>query len=253
MALETYELDKKMLEYSISQFRNIPEYVKICEAFCVGLGSIQNSVDYLSDMIDKDKAQGVWLDYIGWLVGNIREEYIDTSKFFCVNETHTVNGEPAGDINVSKFFYFPRLSSEGGVSTNLSDELFKEQIDAKIFYNISNGTREDNIRIIKKLVNADKVIIQNYADKPLELQPMELEISVYGDNILSQNIKSRIESVLANGVSIHGDVNIYENLSYETIESMVNEIVEMNNISEVDPDYTYVYIDDDLDEILEID
>ena len=63
MALETYELDKKMLEYSISQFRNIPEYVKICEAFAVGLGTIQSGVDYLSDMLDVDKAEGVWLIY----------------------------------------------------------------------------------------------------------------------------------------------------------------------------------------------
>ncbi|MBO7527453.1 MAG: DUF2612 domain-containing protein [Clostridia bacterium] len=95
MALLTYELDKKMLEYSISQFRNIPEYVKMCEAFAVGLGSIQSAVDYLSDMIDVDKAEGIWLDYIGWLVGVKRTDLTDTSAFFCTN---------AEDVNKEKYF-----------------------------------------------------------------------------------------------------------------------------------------------------
>ena len=47
MSLETYKLDKKMLEYSISQFRSVPEYVKICEAFTIGAESIQNAINYL--------------------------------------------------------------------------------------------------------------------------------------------------------------------------------------------------------------
>lgn len=236
MTLQTYELDKKMLEYSISQYRGVPEYVKICEAFCVGLNSIQNGINYLSNMIDKDKAEGIWLDYIGWLVGSVREEYINTSDFFCAN---------AEDVNVPKRFYFPNLSNQAGATTSLGDVLFQGQINAKIAYNVSNGTREDNIRIIKSLVNADKVVITNYA-------PMELEIAVYGQNILTTNIKSRIESVLAPGVSIHGDVMVYNNLSYEEIERLINGIVEMTNISEPDPNYEYIDIDEDLDYILEI-
>ena len=191
MSLETYELDKKMLEYSISQFRAIPEYVKMCEAFAVGLESIQSGVDYLSNMIDKDKAEGVWLDYIGALLGEVRGEQIDTSQFFCVN---------AEDVNKPKRFYFPGISLSG-VST-LSDALFQGQINAKIAYNISNGTREDNIRIIKPLVNAEKVVIEN-------VSPMELKITLYGDDILTNNIKSRIENVLAPGVGVYGDIIIH--------------------------------------------
>lgn len=236
MALETYELDKKMLEYSISQFRNVPEYVKMCESFAVGLGTIQDSVDYLSNMLDIDKSEGIWLEYIGALVGQAKSQVIDTDKFFCVN---------AEDVNKSKRFYFPSLSSNSGGISDLSDDLFRGQIKAKIAYNTSNGTREANIRIIKQLVNADKVIIENYA-------PMELEISLYGDNIITTDIKSRIEKVLAPGISIHGDVIIYDNLSYETIEQGINSIVEMTNISEPDPNYEYIDIDEDLDYILEI-
>ena len=143
-ALETYELDKKMLEYSISQYRVVPEYVKICEAFCVGLSSIQNGVDYLSDMIDLNKAEGIWLDNIGQLVGQTRSQMIDTDQFFCVN---------AEDVNKLKRFYFPSLSDRNGGVSDLSDNLFYGQIKAKIAYNISDGTRESNIKIIKQMVN----------------------------------------------------------------------------------------------------
>jgi hypothetical protein len=191
-----------MLEYSISQFRAIPEYVKMCEAFAVGLDSIQNGIDYLSDMIDKDKAEGVWLDYIGILVGQKRGEYVDTDQFFCVN---------AEDVNKPKKFYFPGISSSLGNASTLSDELFQGQINAKIAYNISNGTREDNIRIIKPLVNADKVVIEN-------VSPMELKITVYGKNVITNNIKERIESILAPGVGVYGEVIVID--ANDTIEDI---------------------------------
>lgn len=305
MTLETLQLDKKMLEYSISEFRNIPEYVKICEAFAVGAETIQNTTNYLSNMIDKDKAQGVWLDYIGWLVGEIREEYIDSEEFFCVNETHeqvlyawTSSGDAtvyttqetpevgdnaysdvdgtilgtisaysnntiivestsynqdagnnttisAGDINRLRRFYFPNISSNLGYVSTLGDNLFKRQIDAKIAYNVSKGTREDNIKIIKPLVNADKVIIENYS-------PMMLKITLYGNNIIKANIKTRIENVLVPEVGIYGDITIYDEISYETIESEINTIVEMSGIEGDYEDYGYIEIDEDLNYILEI-
>lgn len=186
MALETYELDKKMLEYSISQFRNIPEYVKMCEAFTVGLGTIQTSVNYLSDMIDLDKAEGIWLDYIAWLVGTNRTTY-DILQFFCVNAPH---------LNVEKYFYFEGISTlEKGT---VQDVALRKRIKAKIAYNTSKGTRNENIRIIEGLVNADKVVISN-------VSPMLLDITLYGDNLFypsMQALRTTIESVLGNGVGI---------------------------------------------------
>ena len=149
MSLETLELDKKMQEYSISEFRNYPEYVKICEAFCIGLYSIQNAINYLSDMQNVDKAEGIWLDYLGWLVGITRSTY-DILQYFCVNAEH---------INVEKLFYFEGSSSVGKGS--LEDIYFKKRIRAKIGYNTSKTTRNENIRIIEGMINADKVIIDN--------------------------------------------------------------------------------------------
>lgn len=148
MALITYELDKKMLEYSISQYRVVPEYVKICEAFCVGLATIQTAIDYLSDMIDVDKAEGIWLDYLAWLVGTSRSSY-DITQYFCVNAPH---------LNVEKLFYFEGISTlENG---SIEDVTLRKKIKAKVAYNTSKATRNENIRIIEGMVNADKVIIE---------------------------------------------------------------------------------------------
>ena len=185
MALETYELDKKMLEYSISQYRVVPEYVKICEAFCVGLGTIQNSIDYLSDMIDLDKAQGIWLDYIGWVVGVKRDELTDVSDFFSVN---------AEDLNIEKYFWFANQTQ--GNNITLQDEYYRSLIKAKIGYNTSRCTREDNIKNIKNMTFANHCIIDN-------VEPMVLDITLYGDNILNmQNMREQIEKLLGDGVGI---------------------------------------------------
>lgn len=186
MTLQTYELDKKMLEYSISQFRNIPEYVKICEAFCVGLATIQSAINYLSNMIDVDKAEGIWLDFIAWLVGTNRTTY-DILQYFCVNAPH---------LNVEKYFYFEGISSiEKGT---VGDVYLKKRIKAKIAYNTSKATRNENIKIIQGLVNADKVVIT-------KVEPMVLDITLYGENLFypsPQALRTTIESILGNGVGI---------------------------------------------------
>lgn len=254
MALETLELDKKMQEFSISQFRNVPEYVKMCEAFCVGLYTIQNGVNYLSDMTDVDKAEGIWLDYLAWLVGTSRISY-DFLRYFCLNRTgefiyygwkynndvvYTLSGTPevgdkvfsdtdatvlgtvaatatntitvsgttytkdadentvmpAGDLNVEKEFYFEGISSlETG---SLQDGYLRKRIKAKIAYNTSKATRNENIRIIQGMVNADKVVIT-------KVSPMVLDIDLYGQHLFYpsiQSLRTSIESVLGNGVGI---------------------------------------------------
>lgn len=186
MALETYELDKKMLEYSISQFRNIPEYVKICEAFAVGLGTIQTTVDYLSDMQNFEKAEGIWLDYIAWLVGTNREAY-NILDFFCVNAPH---------LNVEKYFYFEGITPDS--KGNLQDVFLRKRIRAKIAYNTSHATRNENIKIIRDVFNADKVVIT-------KVSPMLLDITLYGDNIIYpslESIRGSIENILGCGVGI---------------------------------------------------
>lgn len=186
MTLRTYNLTQNMLDNSISEFRAIPEYVKICEAFCVGLGTIQDAVNYLSNMQNVDRAEGVWLDYLAWLVGTTRETY-DITQFFCVNAPH---------LNVEKLFYFEGISSFDKGS--LQDNYLRKRIKAKIAYNTSHATRNENIRIIKGMVNADKVVITN-------VEPMVLDITIYGDNLFypsTQSLRTSIENILGCGVGI---------------------------------------------------
>ena len=175
-----------MLEYSISQFRSVPEYVKICEAFTIGAESIQNAINYLSDMLNIDKAEGIWLDYIAWLVGTTREIY-DLTQFFCVNIEH---------LNVSKLFYFPESAEK--TKSSLQDIYLRKKIKAKIAYNTSKATRNENIKIIKGMINADKVVIS-------QVSPMILDITIYGDNLFypsTQSLRKSITNILSTGVNV---------------------------------------------------
>ena len=186
MSLNTYELDKTMLDNSISQFRNIPEYVKICEAFAVGAMTIQNAINYLSDMQNIDKAEGIWLDYLASLVGTNRSSY-NILNFFCVNAEH---------LNVEKEFYFEGITPDS--KGNLMDVQLRKRVKAKVAYNTSKCTRNENIRIIKGVLNADRVVITN-------VEPMVLDITVYGDNIIYPSagfVRYTIENILGNGVGL---------------------------------------------------
>lgn len=157
MTIEKYDLLNTMLNNTISPLRNNDGYIKLCEAHCVGLGKIQDTIDYMSDCLNIDVASGVWLDNIGYLVGVDRAAF-DISRYFCVNSP---------DINVEKEFYFPKSSQ--WTKGSLNDILFRQRIRAKIGYNISNGTRENNLAIIKGLSNAEKVVIthaKEYSSTP---------------------------------------------------------------------------------------
>ena len=254
MSLETYELDKLMQQYSISELRNIPEYVALCNAHAKGLSTIQGATNYLTNAIDINKAVGVWLDYLGWLEDTTRS-YGDISKFFSVNKTqnvtfyawenlsgdivYTLKDTPeindvvftdtdgnvlgtiglvtnntitvlgvdytkspsnntnvySGDLNVEKYFWFAQQSLDP--NSDINEEFFRRKILAKIQYNKTRCTRNDNINIIKGITFADHVIIEN-------VEPMLLDITLYGDNIISTTTMFEdIESVLANGVGIN--------------------------------------------------
>ena len=191
MSIETYDLLNTMLNNTISPLRNNDGYIKLCEAHCVGLGKIQDAINYMSDCLNVDVASGVWLDNIGYLVGIDRTAF-DISRYFCVNSP---------DINVEKEFYFP--TSSQWTKGNLNDILFRQRIRAKIGYNISNGTRENNLAIIKGLTNADKVVITHSKDEYNNIIPMTLDVHLWGENIIFSNINSLrtdIENVL--GVTV---------------------------------------------------
>lgn len=211
MSLEKIEIDKKLLQYSLSQFRNIPEYVAMCEAIAKGMSTVQDCVDYLSDMIDIDKAEGVWLDYIGALVGEYRTEKIDIDKYFCVN---------AEDVNEEKYFYFPSLSFSGRGS-KISDDLFRNKIKAKIAYNISKGTKEDMIKILKLFLNAIKVFIKRVGS-------MQIDVTAIGDDIDNVD-KAELNDLLPNGVSI----NEYDTKTVLNYDSIVLPFLSTNPSSQI--------------------
>lgn len=173
-----------MQKYSISQLRQNKDYQILCK--CIGnqYDNLQKVSQYLLNSCNIDKAEGVWLDYLGWLVGTTRQ-YFNIARFFSVNND---------DLNVKKYFWFANQSI--GQTELLSDELFKKRIYAKIGYNTTKGTRDDNIYIIKNMTNARKV-------KIIKTQPMVLDITLIGDKIIETNtLLDDIESILGTGVGI---------------------------------------------------
>lgn len=173
-----------MQKYSISQLRQNKDYQILCK--CIGnqYDNLQKVSQYLLDSCDIDKAEGVWLDYLGWLVGTTRQ-YFNIASFFSVNND---------DVNVQKYFFF--ASQTIGQIASLSDGLFRKRIYAKIGYNITKGTRNDNIYIIKNMTNAKKV-------KIIKTQPMVLDITLIGTEIIETNtLLDDIESILGTGVGI---------------------------------------------------
>ena len=186
-----YKVDiYKNIQYSaISQLRQNKDYLNLCEVIAKQYDNIKVVSQYILNNLDVDIASGVWLDYIGWLVGSTRG-YFDITRFFCINGEH---------VNAEKYFYFPNQTVNG--ETSLTDDLFRNRIRAKIAYNTSRATRRENKYIIKNLVNAERVIIKR-------VEPMLLDITLIGDSI-NENFATRenIEQILGDGVGLR-NINI---------------------------------------------
>lgn len=182
MLLNDYYI--KMQEYSISQLRQNPDYLLFCKCIGNDYNNLQKVSEYLLDMANIDKAEGKYLDYIGWLVGTTRS-YFNLARFFSVNND---------DVNAVKYFWFKNQTI--GQTTDLSDELLRRRIYAKIGYNMTKGTRENNIYIIKNMSFADKVLIE-------KVEPMVLDITLIGDNIIQTNtLLDDVTDILGTGVGI---------------------------------------------------
>lgn len=176
---------KKMNHYAVTQLRVNKDYKNFCEVIGNCFNDLKKVSAYLMNSKDIDTASGVWLDYIGWLVGTTRGIF-DISQFFCVN---------ADDINREQYFWFPDQTV--GVESNLRDELFRRRIYAKIGYNISKGRRTENNYIIKNMTFADSIKIKRVA-------PMMLDITLKGNDIIeTPTFRDDIERVLGQGVGIN--------------------------------------------------
>lgn len=188
--------------YSLSQFRNNPEYMALIKADADLKENLQANVQYLLDTINIDKAAGVFLDYWGWLVG-ISRKYFDISVYFSYNRD---------DVNREKYIWFSEPDTDFvAPSGALEDIDFRARIKAKAAANTSKCTREDNIAIIKNMTFAKKVKIKNVGT-------MMLDVTLVGDNLFfTQNTKSDIESVLGIGVGIRNLIVEKENGNTKTI------------------------------------
>lgn len=132
---------------TITILKNYPRFLTLLKVIANRLDSLQDCANYMCENTKLDKAEGIWLDYLAWLVGTTRVTY-DILQYFCVNAPH---------LNVEKLFYFEGISSiETGT---LQDSYLRKKIKAKVAYNTSKATRNENIKIIQGMVNADKVVI----------------------------------------------------------------------------------------------
>lgn len=173
--------------YSLGQFRNNPEYMALIGADAGLKDNLQKNAQYLLDSIDINLAEGVFLDYWGWLVG-ISRRYFDISAYFSYNRA---------DVNTEKYIWFSEPETDFvAPSGSLEDRDFRARIKAKAGANTSKCTREENISIIKNMTFARHVKIKN-------VDIMLLDVTLVGDNLFfTQDTKSDIELVLGSGVGI---------------------------------------------------
>lgn len=188
--------------YSLGQFRNNPEYMALIGADAGLKDNLQKNAQYLLDSIDINLAEGVFLDYWGWLVG-ISRRYFDISAYFSYNRA---------DVNTEKYIWFSEPETDFvAPSGSFEDRDFRARIKAKAGANTSKCTREENISIIKNMTFARHVKIKN-------VDIMLLDMTLVGDNLFfTQDTKSDIELVLGSGVGIRNLRVERENGSTETI------------------------------------
>lgn len=173
--------------YSIGYFRGIPEYKAMIDSDAGLKTNLQQNIFYLLNSLNIDKAEGIFLDYWGLLVG-ISRQYFDIQAYFSYNRE---------DVNTEKYIWFSEPETDF-VAPNgtLEDIDYRARIKAKAGANTSRCTREENIAIIKNMTFAKKVKIKN-------VEPMLLDITLIGDNLFfTQDTKSDIENVLGGGVGI---------------------------------------------------
>jgi len=185
--MEQIDYYTNLQQFIISQFRNNVGVLQILKAISLQFENKQIIINYLSNCLNIDKAEGIFLDYIGWLVGTSRS-YFDITPYFKANSK---------DVNVTKYLWFENPQTNFIFPKgSLIDNFFRLRIKAKIASNTSKGTRDENITIIKKMTFANNVIIT-------QASPMILDIELIGNNIFTgSTLKTDIESVLGQGIGI---------------------------------------------------
>lgn len=191
MKYRDYKIE--ILKYIIPYFRNNTDIKNILLAIGMRFNALQDIIVELLDSLTISKAKGFLLDYIGVEIGTERDE-VDYGDYFCVNLPH---------INVSKRFYFLASSLDPQTVITLEDQEFIQKIMAVIGGNISSGTRNENLNIIKMITNSENVIIE-------KVGTCQLDIYLTGPDITyTKNTLNYIQNILADGIFLN-EVHINE-------------------------------------------
>lgn len=177
----------EILKYLISYLRQNKDIKNILLAIGMRFNELQDVIVQLLDSLKISKARGFLLDNIGKEVGTTRDE-VDYGDYFCVNLPH---------INVAKRFYFLTSNLDPNIKIELKDAEFIQKIMAVIGSNLSSGTRNENLNIIKMITNAENVIIK-------KVGKCELDIYLNGQNITyTKNTLKYIQDILIDGVFLN--------------------------------------------------
>ena len=177
----------EVLKYLISYFRPNEDIKNILLAIGMRFNELQDIIIQLLDSLTISKAKGFLLDNIGAEVGTTRDE-VDYGDYFCVNLPH---------LNVAKRFYFLASNLDPNQKVTLKDAEFIQKIMAVIGSNLSSGTRNENLNIIKMITNAESVIIN-------KVGTCQLDIYLNGLNITyTKNTFKYIQNILADGVFLN--------------------------------------------------
>ena len=185
MKYRDYKIE--ILKYIIPYFRNNTDIKNILLAIGMRFNSLQDVIVELLDSLTISKAKGFLLDDIGVEVGASRDE-VDYGDYFCVNVPH---------INVAKKFYFMASGLNPETVVTLEDAEFIQKIMAVIGGNMSSGTRNENLNIIKMITNSDDVIIR-------KVGTCQLDIYLTGADITyTKNTLNYIQNILGDGIFLN--------------------------------------------------
>ena len=183
----------EVLKYLISYFRQNEDIKNILLAIGMRFNELQDVIVQLLDSLTISKAKGFLLDNIGTEVGTTRDE-VDYGDYFCVNLPH---------VNVDKRFYFLTSNLNSDMVITLEDKEFIQKIMAVIGGNLSSGTRNENLNIIKMITNAESVIIK-------KVGTCQLDLYLNGPDITyTKNTLEYISNILTDGVFLN-EVHINE-------------------------------------------
>lgn len=199
----------EILKYIIPYFRQNTDIKNILLAIGMRFNALQDIIVELLDNLTISKAHGFLLDNIGKEVGTERDE-VNYGDYFCVNLPH---------INVTKRFMASNLNPESVII--LEDAEFIQKIMAVIGGNMSSGTRNENLNIIKMITNAEKVVIK----QPLIFNKNAFTVvgnpTITDDGIASGfSVKDYIKTSNVSGLSkITESLKFTSNFVYNTLSS----------------------------------